>query len=375
MRAANFTNLRFISQAPSLDQIPRSDLNNFRNKSALNMLPPPIDDHPFQGVPRNSIRLQCASETRPSLAIPKSNLPPPGILDMTFNRRSIDWSELQLFSPHSTCNVIPNPEPPSTDTPQPSVDLYRQLSNWNFPLQPSVPPRLVLWGPFNKAGQHPQFQQSAHSPQAYCPWPSSPLTPPSRRCKSPKRERDGHLPTACHPLATRAMPSKRPRTAEQDACKFPPTPRSAAYQIPAYPTPQTSPISLSSTFHNGHSAAEDPLSISPLSLSPRSFPQALPTDSKSLYLRDSSPAYPNFPYSQQQYSSTSTCHYAYYPNSPISPTTSLSLSPLSTNASPFPKSSNNGSHQLALQNPQYPNVWSAEWHQTFNQFRYQSQAH
>ncbi|KNZ52405.1 hypothetical protein VP01_3590g2, partial [Puccinia sorghi] len=331
------------------------------------------EGHSLQEAPRTAFWRQCASEARPSLTVPKSSVaPPPGILDMTFNRRSLDWSELQSSSPHSTCDNQQHFHSSPTDSSQSTGgDLYQQLSHWNFPPQPSVPPRLVLWGPFDKTAQnHPQFQPPPHSAQTYHP-PTS-FAPP-HGCKASKRGREGYLPsTACLSKPSSALPSKRPRTAEQDAYKFPPIPTYTAYQTSAYPTPVASPTNQSLSFHTSHSMAEDSLSISPLSISPRSFPEFSLTDSNRLLFRDPSPAYSPHTHAQQSaYPPASKCNFGYYSNPPISPTTPLSMSPLSINSVPFHTPSNNGSHQLNIQNPQYPSVWSPEWHQAFNQFRYQ----
>ncbi|KAA1064638.1 hypothetical protein PGT21_010314 [Puccinia graminis f. sp. tritici] len=330
-----------------------------------------IDDHMFQEVPRNSSQLQCTPQTRPSLSIPNSSAPPPGILDMSFNRRSLDWSELQQFSPHWTLSDQQSNLPPTAS--RSPGDIHSQLSDWNFPSQPPVPPRLVLWGPFNKTEQS-HFHQSAFSSEAYPHHPPSashPLTPPPHGSKTPKRGRQGCFPSACPPLVTPPMPSKRPRTAEKEAYEFPPPPRYTAYHLSAYPTPMASPSSQNSTFYANHSMAEESLSISPFSSRFESFPQASPADLERSYHQAPTSAHSDFPYAQLSPSSSSTCNYGYYPDSPISPTTPLSSPPLWENSSPF-STSTTRCHQLNFQNPQYPNVWSLEWHQRFNQFRYQN---
>ncbi|KAH9453673.1 hypothetical protein MJO28_012976 [Puccinia striiformis f. sp. tritici] len=330
-----------------------------------------IDSHPFQEQPRNSSQLQSTPQTRLSITIPNISAPTSSILDMAFNRRSLDWSELRLFSPHSTCSDQ-RTNLPTTDGQSTGDDIHSQLSRWNFPSQPSVPPRLVLWGPFNKTERcPPQFQRPTFSPQPYYTSASYPVTPPAHGCKAPKRGREGHPLSACAPLFTPPTPSKRPRTAEKDAYEFPPPPSYTAYQFSAYPTPLSSPNSQSSNFYNSHPMAEDHLSISPFSTSYSGHPHApSPTDCKTSYLQDINSAHYNYTYGQLSHPSSSTYNYGYFPHSPISPTTSFPPSPFSTNSSSFPASSH-GCHQLNSHNPQYPNIWSQEWHQTFNQFRYQ----
>ncbi|WAQ90756.1 hypothetical protein PtA15_13A155 [Puccinia triticina] len=328
-----------------------------------------IDDHMFQEVPRNSCQLQSTPQTRPRLSIPNSSALPSGILDMSFNRRSLDWSELQLFAPHSSFGRQQTTFP-STDT-QSTGDIHSQLSQWNFPSRPSVSPRLVLWGPFNKIEQYPS-EQLGFPPQTSPSTASHLLTPPPHGTKAAKRGRHGYLSSACPSMLTPPMPTKRPRTAEKDAYEFPPPPRYTTCQISAYPTPSTSPTSQSTGFYDNHPMAEESLNISPFSSSFASFPPAMSVDSKGSYCQCPTPEHSDFPHAQLSHSSSSTSNYGYYPNSPVSPTTALSSSPFSSNSSNYSSPPASRCYPLNFHNPQHSDVWSLEWHQTFNQFRYQN---
>ncbi|CAH7675728.1 hypothetical protein BY996DRAFT_6423213 [Phakopsora pachyrhizi] len=81
-------------------------------------------------------------------------------VDMSFNRRSLDWYELERESPFSAprdsvSQHVKDFSPESNRSTHSDCRLMtpviqESLQNWDFPSEPPVPPRLLLWGPYSE---------------------------------------------------------------------------------------------------------------------------------------------------------------------------------------------------------------------------------
>lgn len=364
------------------------------------MVSSPLDHHqPFRELlPPNHSRLQSSSQTRPSIltSVSDPSLPNSGILDMSFNRRSLPWSELQKFSPHSTCDHeshLSHHQLSYHDLQSPK-DLAEQLTNWNFPNPSTVPPRLILWGPFSYTHSTPS-QLPHQVPSSLAPNhldPSGlpyPQTPPSYGHATSKRTREGYFPPAQLALGNPFLVAKRPRTSEEQGYNF----SSPSNHVTNFPT-SSHPITIlpssappTRTYLSHLSFDQQSVSIPTAGLSsglPHVYHGPSPNHSTSPGFQHPSPTESNFPYSP---SPSSPCSPSvrtvkhdhsnqYFPPSPVSPlsthfTSSAShyqtpISPKSTCFTILP------SHELShgqIDSHGYSQVWSMEWHQTFNRFR------
>ncbi|MBW0531711.1 hypothetical protein O181_071426 [Austropuccinia psidii MF-1] len=245
-------------------------------------------------------------------------LPPKPTLDMAFNRRSLDWTEIQDYSPHSltpqcltSCAIL------CDDPPQ---DIAQQLARWNFPSRPAAPPRLLIWGPYNQSNE----------PSS----PPQPLRPAfqdnqTSTFKTHKRRRDYCLnePPA---QTTPYLFSKRPRTMEEDS-----PPKYSFRPNTFWPTPPFTDVCLQNNIQ--------PPPITSSTNSIHSF-----TSDKA-----TSQAHPIFlPYPQ--------CVTKASYSAPL-----CFVSGFQTQPHPSP----------TYNHPQYFSsfktspIWSEEWHHTYNQFR------